>query len=172
MWYLSLVHHKNSRKFWHKSHSKIKLFVPPGLIKSSTSCSTALYITKSSVTRGQTDTYPLTYLSVTSYWKSSQSNTNLYKHHTAHHYSSTSHLSTSYHFHISKNVVPTYVIVSTNIPLFAPHLWYSIFLTLNLLTFKPSHTTHELLTSARTRTYTTSFYFVKIVNPKFAILHS
>ena len=97
---------------------------------------------------------------------------NLSKHHTAPRYSSTLHLSTSYHHHLPKNDVPTYVLVSTDVLLFAPHLWHSKFLTLHLLTFKLSCLTRELLTSASTRTYMPSFYFVKIVNPKSAIIQS
>ena len=55
---------------------------------------------------------------------------------------------------------------------FSPHFRHSKFLTLHSLTFKPSCATCELLPSASTRSYMPSFYFVKNVKPKSAMMHS
>ena len=57
-------------------------------------------------------------------------------------------------------------------PTFFPHLQHSKFLTSYFLMFNPSHATYELLPSAGIRSYIPSFYFLKRVKSKFAMIHS
>ena len=136
---------KFSGKSWQNSHNRINSFVPPGLINSSTSHSMTLCTTKSSVTCGKTYAYSRTHPSVTAYGEYAQSNTNLSKFHITHRDSSTSHISTSYRPHIPTNDVPTYVLVSTHIIPFSPHLRHSKFLASNSLTFNPACEKCEIL---------------------------
>ena len=63
---------KTSKNSWRDSHSTIHFYVPPLLINSCTSPLTTLCVTKLSLTRGNTDTYPLTHLSVTDQWGNPQ----------------------------------------------------------------------------------------------------
>ena len=57
-------------------------------------------------------------------------------------------------------------------PTFFPHLQHSKFLTSSFLMFNPSRATYELLPSAGIRSYIPSFYFLKRVKSKFAMIHS
>ena len=70
---------KNLIKYWCNPQIIIHFLLPPGLINSSTSRSTALCIMKKSVTCERTDTYSMTHPSVTAYGDNTRTNINLSK---------------------------------------------------------------------------------------------